>query len=439
MKLKNIKNSVIVLNSVLICKGVDNPTIYDCPKTKFTVENIYGYLCEDITNTSDKIIKNVKEFRSICKENEKFIKKIIENDLKNLKEEDKKIKLNTTMFGTVYISGPLNGYFVCKNINKKAYTVDDSIKRYLVDLVIDSLKNELIEKLENLDNKYNTKKELNVEIDELKKDEKYKYIIDFEEIKSKIESIKLKEDKHEPNEEPVDKLKHDESKHKTGKNVNTDNEKNKKEQDRLNNEKLNSNLKNLKKSIEKYKSIASTVIIEELKKCFKENKDEFIKEENINEGNKELLKEIKQEIQKRGLEEMNKADKNKNDEQKKSDLIKSLTTIKNNSKDKKSSDIELEFNIILKSESYEKFSKEKEISKLVEEINEIIIKKKEEEIKEKEKEHKEEEEEEEEGEEETDGKKTQVKTDVKKEKGCSGKGNGNNNGNDKKKYSGKKK
>ena len=47
MKLKNIKNSVIVLNSVLICKGVDNPTIYDCPKTKFTVENIYGYLCED--------------------------------------------------------------------------------------------------------------------------------------------------------------------------------------------------------------------------------------------------------------------------------------------------------------------------------------------------------------------------------------------------------
>ena len=380
MKLKNIKNNIIVLNSVWICKGIGNGLDYS---KNFSVDLIYKYLSGDYTiktidSSIEYSIKDVFEikyetFRKNAKDNKVFICEILSKNLEEIKKIDSNIAVTKSKFFTT-TAGPLRELFA-KSV--PGYTVNDSIKKYLYNLVTNSLKakDELINELKKLNNVCNTKENLNVKINELKKVEKYKDIIEFDEFKKIIENIKLKISENK--DDKKNKHKDDKTKDKEEEEKKKKEEKNKKQIEEKNKD-LNEKLDNLFKT-PNYDSIKSA----DLDKNFNDiKKSIFIDgfdESKVNENNKKLISKIEADIQNKKTKEIEEENKNKSKDELKNDLIKKLNDIITNSTNKKSSDIENDLNSILNVLSYNEFFKEEEINKLVEKIKEIINKKKEEE------------------------------------------------------------
>jgi len=394
MKLKNIKNSAIVLNSVWICKGTDNNLDYNTNKTKFTVDNIFWYISEKMTNTTDNYIKNIEKFKNNCNINRDFIKKIIEKNLERIKEIDKKIETK----GILNKEGSLNGYFVEYSLT---YNVNDIIKKYLINLIINSLKNtnELYKTLQSFNNKY-TKDELDVEINKLKNSENYKDIIEFDEFKKIIKNIKPKTDKpvvkpvvdpkpttnggvdkketeeEEKKKEDEERIKKEDEerikKEEEEKKKKEEEKKKKKEEEEKKNAELKEELSKLETKIG---SLTSTKIQEELDTIL--NKDEF-KNIDIDNNNKILINQIRSEIsskiEKEEIEKKNKEiEKIKNDKEKlKNTLREDLNKIKNESKDKIFQDIQTALNIVLNIGSYKDLFNDIEFKKMIDKIENII-------------------------------------------------------------------
>ena len=395
MKLKNIKNSAIVLNSFWICKGTDKEKKYNSYFNKnesyFTVEKIYD-TCKELSATENfKLSVKLKE---LCNKYENNIKTILKDNINNIKKADMQYYSKLPNF--------FNGDSLIGQVSTlTGATLNDNIKIYLFDLIV---KNLLFNKLEQLiEEKKFTEDALELIKDEfyfnnLSNNCKAENIKDGKSINSLINEIKKKINdpkdlKHvaEPVITPVEnKNKEDENKkieEKTSKETEEDKKKKedeeriKKEEEEKNKKdeeikKKNAELKEELNELEtKIGSLTSTEIQNKLDTIL--NKDEFkniINDENNKILINKIIIEISSKIEKEEIEKKNKEiEKIKNDKEKlKNTLREDLNKIKNESKDKIFQDIQTALNIVLNIGSYKDLFNDIEFKKMIDKIENII-------------------------------------------------------------------
>ena len=146
-------------------------------------------------------------------------------------------------------------------------------------------------------------------------------------------------------------------------------EKKKEKEIKEKNEKLKEALTELT-SRNDYKNMKFAELKSSLDDIFNIHFQDGFSEANLNEDNKKLIEQIEGDITAAKAKEIDEENQNKNDEEKKNQLINSLNKVKCSGKN--SSDMEKNLKPILKSQSYEKLSGDNEIKELVKEIQKII-------------------------------------------------------------------
>ena len=386
MKLKNIKNSILIVNGIWICKGTD-----DIEKERnkilnqLTKEVVYNYITDIITDKNNNIFvtDGLEKFKILCKKeinNSENINDTIFKHIKDKENENLKVKKTTTLFGKSTLTPDygkgLLGYINCINVKKIYFTIDLEVKKNIVTLFIKDI---LEKRLKIVDNQEDLEK-IKKDLEKIKEDclnilnERFRTTIENDEnIKNLIINVekKIKTDK------PVDKPVEDKTKKEEEKKTKEEEEK---EKIKNKNNKLNEDLNNLIKT-GNYKTIKSNELRNKLDDIKNVNFTDGFTITKIDEKNKNLILQIEKEIKDKGTKEMEdkNKNKNKNEEQLKSELKTKLNDIINNSDNKNSSEIENDLRTISNVTSYKKFLKEEDFNNLIKNIEQLINKKKEEE------------------------------------------------------------
>ena len=317
MKLKNIKNSILIVNGIWICKGTD-----DIEKERnkilnqLTKEVVYNYITDIITDKNNNIFvtDGLEKFKILCKKeinNSENINDTIFKHIKDKENENLKVKKTTTLFGKSTLTPDygkgLLGYINCINVKKIYFTIDLEVKKNIVTLFIKDI---LEKRLKIVDNQEDLEK-IKKDLEKIKEDclnilnERFRTTIENDEnIKNLIINVekKIKTDK------PVDKPVEDKTKKEEEKKTKEEEEK---EKIKNKNNKLNEDLNNLIKT-GNYKTIKSNELRNKLDDIKNVNFTDGFTITKIDEKNKNLILQIEKEIKDKGTKEMEDKNKNKN-------------------------------------------------------------------------------------------------------------------------------